>query len=449
MFGFDTQGDRIKVCLVNPGFGRLDGYKKLFLPPPLNLAYIASSLKGLADVEIMDCYAKEMGIEQCLKKICESKPDIIGIIPNNYCDFVMGDLEKWIRLFSAKMKSIGLDAATVAGGPFASTFPERALRYADFVIRGDQEIVFRNLIENLGDEKELKNTTGLCSRLNNKTHINKPYFTNNLDSISFPSRELLETKIYGHILIDKPMTTFLTTRGCPYNCVYCSRRVYGPYRERSVENVMEELREVVNMQKNKNIVFYDDNFTINRKRAARICDLIVKEGIDIKWICATRVDLVDKNLLEKMKRAGCSVIAYGVESGDQKVLDKIKKNIKIDKTKKAFELTRKAGIKILSYVIIGSPGETKESVEKTFRLIKRLEPDYVQFNPITIYPGSEIYGKGPKEICMFTQDELIKIQREVYKRYYLRGNYILDQFKKIRSFGDIKRGFHALRFITS
>ena len=438
----------IRVCLINPGWGRLDRYRRLFVPPPLNLAYIASSLENLAEVEIIDCYANELGIEECLELIRRDEPDVIGVIPNNYCDFVMGDVELWLRSFSEGLKSLGMETPIVTGGPFASVFPERALEYADFIVRGDQEIVFRNMIENFANERKLKSVKGLAMRRGRKTHVNKPFYVKNLDSVPFPSRDLLETNIYSHILIDKPMTTFLTARGCPYRCIYCSRGVYGPYRERSVENVLEELREIVDVQKIKNLVFYDDNFTINRKRTIQICELIVKEGIDMRWICATRVDLVDRDLLEKMRRAGCSVIAYGVESGDQKILNKMKKNLTINQTKKAFEVTKDVGIEILSYLIIGSPGETEGSIEKSFSLMKMLNPDYVQFNPIVAYPGSEIYGGGTGGLRGFTDDDLDRIRKKLYRKYYLRSGYILNQLKKIRSLGDIKRGLRAVSFIV-
>jgi anaerobic magnesium-protoporphyrin IX monomethyl ester cyclase len=199
--------------------------------------------------------------------------------------------------------------------------------------------------------------------------------------------------------------------------------------------------------KERNIVIYDDVFTMNRKRIMELCNEIIKEGMDLNWVCSTRVDRIDRELLKRMKRAGCSLIAYGVESGDQQVLDRIQKGISVEETENALNMTRSVGIKSVAYMLLGSPGETAESVERSFALIERAKPDYVQFNPIEIYPGSELYESRHESV--FSEGYLDRIQKKLYRRYYLRPGYMSRQARNIRSFHDLKAAISGFRFVAS
>lgn len=428
--------------LVNPGFGKLDAYRKMFVTPPLNLAYIASELSDIAKIEIIDGYALGKTPEGCAELALSKRPDVVVAIPNNYCDFVMGNFMEWSKVFFNKIKTFDREIKTFAGGPFPHVHPGEFLKIADFVTRGDHEIVLKNSITALENPGKWKDVKGLSYRQSRGIHLAKPFYIENLDSISFPARNLLNTKLYRHVLMKSPLTTALATRGCPYKCVFCTRRVYGPYRERSVNNVMDGLKGIESLGV-KNIIFYDDNFTFNMKRSERICEEVMKEGLDISWGCATRVDKVNENLLRKMKKAGCSFIAYGVESGEEKTLENIEKGTNVEMIKKAFYATNKVGIRTFAYVILGLPGETRKGMERSFNLAKMLKPDYVQFNPLEVYPGSEIYDNRFR----MDLETIRKIQKRFYARFYLNPKYLHRHVRNVTK-ADFKNIMRALRYIT-
>ncbi len=413
----------------------------MFVAPPLNLAYVASAIRDSAEVSIIDCYALEMGMEECAKKVVKGRPDIVAVIPNDYCDYVIKGFDKWASAFFSRIKN-QCSALTVAGGPHAMALPEETLRYADVIIRGDQDAAFRSIADAIKGSKAMTNADGIGFTKNKKRHIRKPLYAKDIDSITFPSRGLLHTGIYKHVLVPKPMTTVKTSRGCPYNCIYCTRGVYGPYRERSPDNVIEELRGI----REKSVIIYDDIFTFNRKRTLEICDKIIRENMDIMWACSTRTDAVDRKLLERMRRAGCFLIAYGVESGDQRILNNLRKGISAKETESVMKMTRRAGIKSVAYMLLGSPGETAESVGKSIAMLEKARPDYVQFNPITVYPGSDMYKNNGNRIQERT---LKRTESMLYRKYYIRPGYILRQAAGMRSLHDMRSAINGLRFIMS
>jgi len=440
----------IKVCLVNPGKGKLTSFEKLFIPPPLNLAYISSVIKPVAKSFIIDTYAEELTVDQCSKRILKENPDIVAVIPNDYCDYMIPEFQSWCNILNRIKKE---DIITLVSGIEATIYPRRILdnKNVDIVIRGEVEVTFQKLLENfenINNGPFLRKIDGISYRINNEIiHNKKRELLRNLDELPFPSRELLKTKIYRHIVINNPFTTLLTSRGCLFNCVFCSRPVYGKYRERSAENILEELREIRERHNLRDIIIYDDIFTFNKKRVEKICELIKKEKLDLNWVCATRVDLINKELLLKMKEAGCSTIAFGVESGSEKILKNIKKNISMNQIFNAFKLTKNIGIETITYMLLGNPNETRETINKSFELILKLSPDYVQFNPVVIYPGSEMYEKRGENFHDFSNDELEEIQKILYKKYYFRMNNIMNQIKKIRSFNDLLKKIENLRLL--
>lgn len=430
----------MRVSLVNPGSGRLGKYEGLFVAPPLNLAYIASAIQDVAEVDIIDCYALEMKMDECIKRVVKNNPDIVAVIPNDYCDYVIKGFDEWTRIFFSHIK-YRCDATTVAGGPYAMTIPKETLEYADFILMGDQDVVFRHLVNAIKNSKSVRGINGIGFMNKRTPCIRRPLYTKNIDSVPFPSRNLLQGGLYRHVFVPRPMTTIQTSRGCPHRCIYCTRGVYGPHRERSPDNVIRELQEI----REKNIIIYDDTFTHNKKRILELCNKIIKEGIDIRWVCSTRTDAVSRDLLKRMNQAGCFMIAYGVESGDQQILNNLHKGISVKETENALRMTRLAGIKSVAYMLLGSPGETAESVERGIALLERTRPEYVQFNPITVYPGSELYNRNE----FISGKRIHRVQKILYRRYYMRLGYISRQARSIRSLYDLKSAIDGFRFIIS
>jgi radical SAM superfamily enzyme YgiQ (UPF0313 family) len=233
---------------------------------------------------------------------------------------------------------------------------------------------------------------------------------------------------------------------------------------------MEEIVQLKEKYAIKEIVFYDDSFTLNRDRIMKLCDEMIKLGHRIRWKCETRVNLVDEELLKKMKRAGCYVIAYGIESGVQKNLDFLAKGVKLEDIQKAVKMTKTAKIDVEAYFIIGIPGETKEEAEKTIGFAKELDVDYVQFSILTPLPDTELYKYATKHGLMkdvnwskfsyfgdksdvtmkledFTPEELQKVKKRAMKEFYFRPRYVLKRIKKIRSLGELRSNLSAVKVL--
>jgi radical SAM superfamily enzyme YgiQ (UPF0313 family) len=282
-------------------------------------------------------------------------------------------------------------------------------------------------------------------------------FIENLDSLPIPSRELIDMKKYSaHLKTQNtPATTIMTSRGCPFQCIYCSKPITGSkLRSVSPENVIKEIEHLINNYGIKEIIFYDDSFTLDRERAIKICDLIIQKNIRIKWQCETRVNLVDEGLLKKMKQAGCATIAYGIESGSNRVLNILKKGITTEQIKTAVGMTKKAGIQTIGYFMLGIPGETEKEITQTINFAKSLSLDFAQFAIATAYPGTELYqmakeqnkltndwsksiyalgGKPTVSLSEIDIDKLYKYAKKAYHEFYFRPKYILNRIKKIKS----------------
>ena len=222
----------------------------------------------------------------------------------------------------------------------------------------------------------------------------------------------------------------------------------------------------------KEITFYDDVFTLDKKRVYAICEELDKRGIDVPWTCETRVNLVNKELVERMKKSGCYLIAYGVESGNQTILGNLKKDILLEQVTRAFEITHEVGIQTVAYFMIGSPGETPETIKETIDLAKKLDPDFAQFSISTPFPGTELFNLANSdglvskdwddyvyaelrsidfpafETSTLTKEDLQKWNINAYKSFYFRPHYLYKRIKKTGSFGELKLNAKGLLMFT-
>jgi len=343
--------------------------------------------------------------------------------------------------------------------------------FIDFLIRGEGEIRIIQLIEYIQNQGKLGELDGVVFKKDGKIiNLQPKKIIQNLDDLPIPAYDLIPFKKYSLYLQTQfqPTITMLTSRGCPFNCIYCSKPVFGSsVRARSPESILEE---IIFLKKNyniKEIIFYDDSFTLEKERIIKLCKLIIKNNIKINWKCETRVNLVDQELLNLMKKAGCYMICYGIESGNQKILNVLKKGINLKEIKKAIELTRKAEIETLGYFMLGIPGETEKEIEQTIDLAKKLKLDYAQFSIATAYPGTELYqiakkqGKITKDfsnsfyaltkqkriisLCDVNAEILKKYLKKAYYSFYFRPSYIIQKIYKIKSFNDL---IYNLRGLT-
>ena len=461
----------MKVALINaPG-------KKIKVEP-LGLEYLVSNLKSNnIDVTLIDATIEGLNEEEFVNKLHKIYPDIIGISMTT-----MGLMLDLNGLYLAKKACP--DAKIVVGGPHPSASPielMKSVRDIDFTVIGEGEITTVELINVLENRKHkdiyLRDINGIAFRdEDGSIKLTQPRkLIKDLDSIPIPSREFIDFKkvVAGQPFgRRKPFSIMMTSRGCPYRCVYCSKSVFKrTYRRRSVENIMEEIEYLISIGI-KEIRFYDDLFTMIPKYTIELCDELMKRKFDLIWSCGSRVDKISKELLIKMKRAGCYHISYGIESGSQNVLDMTKRDMKINQIKDAVELTKDTGLEVSAFLMFGLPGETKETLMETRSLIKEIKPDFISASLVGIYPKTELYDiarneKLIEEIdwCNFTdreasplaigpmmqyvpkdltQEELDKFFKRFYLWYYLHPIRAYRSLKLIKNHEILFRGGKAL-----
>lgn len=433
---------------------------------PLGLAYLAAALDAAGiGVTVVDAWAEGLTLEALAEKVARRPPDFTAVTMTS-------------PAYASAMRTIDRirscsTAPIIVGGPHPSALPEQCLQdnpNIDFVVIGEGEATLLELVTALAGGEDLKSIRGIAYRHQGKMLRTGPRErVENLDRLPFPAYHLFPLNRYRtHPPYGKknPYLTLVTSRGCPYRCAYCAKSVFGPaFRAMSPARVVAQIRHMIDAYHVKEIHFYDDDFTLDMKRAEQICDLLMRAGVDISWSCTTRVDLVDENLLRKMKASGCWLISYGVESADPDILKNIRKGYTLDKVLGAFDLTRRMGIRTVAYLMAGLPGETPATLKQTIRFSKKLDPDFVSWGITALYPGSSLYeeasrgklgqmdlrytyqdrswhasgspyGDGYAIICpgALSRDELKKYVRRANIDFYLRPSYLIGFICKIRSF---------------
>jgi len=358
--------------------------------PPLNLASLAAVIeKNGYEVSILDMGIEKPPFKKLERKLDMEKPKFVGVTINTPTFFEAYKVLRFVKRYDKSIK-------TVVGGPHPTALPKETLLISevDVVLKGEGEFAILDA---------LKGSTGIISR--------EPI--SDLDSLPFPARHLLKINEYIYKINNVKATPVICSRGCPYRCIYCSKAVFGSkYRIRSVGNVIREIQQIVSSYKIRGILFNDDIFTLNKKWVEDFCNEIIKEKIDIIWRCESRVNTVTKPLLKLMKRAGCYDISYGIESGNQAILNKIKKDITLEQAEKAIKWSKEAGIHITAFFMIGLPGDSRKTIQDTINFAKRLDSDEVRFSQTTPYPGTELYDIAVLEGYIKTRD---------WSKYYAVG----------------------------
>jgi len=430
--------------------------------PPLGLLYVAAYVKANTDYEVrlIDALLENIGQEQIKCLMASFMPDVVGITA---LSMTMVDVMQTVQ--TAKTEHPG--AKVVLGGPHPHLFPEETINLpgVDYIVTGEGEIAFCDLVRSLDAGREPVDVKGLVYRLGGRTvYTGESLMHDDLDRFPFPARQLVNYKKYhSSIAARTPITTMMTSRGCPFSCSFCDRPHLGKkFRARSAGNVAEEMEHCQELGINE-ILFYDDTFTIDRRRVLEICDRIHRRKIRVHWDIRSRVDTVDEEMIRALSRANCKRIHFGVEAGTERIINGLNKGITLEQVHKAFNTARRHGISTLAYFMIGNPGETARDIKETINLALKLKPDYALFSILVPYPGTRVYLEGLKEGIIagdywrdFARSPVAgfvpgywpgELSRgylegfivEAYKKFYSRPEYILKQLLKTKSPGELFR----------
>ena len=407
-----------KVAIVNPGRSQ-----RFTVHEPLNVAYLASYLEmHHVDVRIIDEPAGQ-DVERSIK---EFNPDIVGVTATT-------TIAPEAYAIVDRCKRLGF--LTVMGGVHATIFPEEALQHADVVVKGEGEIAFMDII---------------TSKIK-KGVITAPYIRD-LDEIPPPSRHLLDMDFYLRTKDRVPYIIYyafvppntriagvMTSRGCPYSCIYCHNIWRGlPVRFHSPQRVISEIESLKEKHRIRALYFVEDNFFVNRKKAREICEQMIRKNFDLIWGAATRADNVDPETLELAKAAGCRLVNFGFESGSQRILDILGKGLKVETSRKAIEMCNRAGLMANGSFMLGNPTETTEDLELTHRFVRQNKITMPAFYITTPYPGTELWTVAkerrllPEKIdwAEFAQERVVANFSEVPKEKIeqLRAEWYLEYF---------------------
>jgi anaerobic magnesium-protoporphyrin IX monomethyl ester cyclase len=423
----------------------------------LGLGYLGAVLeKNQYEVDVIDCQVLQLSYEDFRSELGKRKPDIVGLTSTT--------LTYNPALKLAKIaKEVLPDCLIFIGGPHVTFWDDNALEECpalDVIVRREGEYTLLELVQKVEAGESFDDVLGVTYRKNGKTVRNpdRPYIED-LDSLPFPARHLWPME---HLRKYEDILYLAASRGCVFWCEFCATvRMHGrKFRMRSPKNIVDELEFLHKTYGVTNFTFCDDAFTVEPTITEELCRQILERKLKIRWNCGTRVDMLTKELLTTMRDAGCVSVWSGVESGSQEVLDAMHKGITIEQTMRVFGWIRELGLKPAPNVILGFPGETKESAWKTIKFVEKISPDEVGFyNIATPFPGTPLYDKVKEkgwlkvtnfdkydtvtpiyETPWLSMKELKKIREQAFHHFYLRPTYISHMFSKGWMYG-----FAALR----
>ena len=470
----------MKVVLINPPYAfkisrasRWPEYTKSgTLYYPIWLAYATGVLlENGHEAFLIDAIAKGWNLRKAVREVAKLDPEVVVV--NTTTPTIKSDIK-----FVKKLKQKLPDVKIALVGAHVSVLPNetfKVCREADFIARREYDYTILELVQALEKGKDLKSIRGLSYKKGRKIiHNPDRPLIENVDELPFVApiyKRFLDPRDYRYALAMHPMIQVMSSRGCPNFCTFClyPQTMMGrTFRARSPENFVDELEWIKeNMPEIREIFIEDDTFSIDKKRILEICKLIRERKLDITWSANARAD-IPFSVLHEMKKAGCRLLVIGYESGSQKILNNIKKGITLQMAERFTEAARNAGIKIFGCFMIGLPGETKETIEETFKFAKKLSPDMVFFQQAVPFPGTEFYEWCKKNGFLVTEDygkwldengrlnflvsypglsneEMRELRDKLMLRYYASPSYLLQTLVRNLSWGEMKRVFNAAK----
>lgn len=431
---------------------------------PINLLYLASSLEAVgANVLVKDYCAETYKEEAFVNLLLDFDPCIIGFTSISSTIYHVETIAK-------VAKDVNNKIMTILGGIHISVLPKESLQMLsciDLGVVGEGE---ETLVELYHNKKDLGRIHGIVYRTGENIHVTpKRDLIDNIDCIPFPARHLVDIAKYKNSHVDRGITRrkynvmeIFTSRGCPNECIFCAGHVIyrNSYRSRSYEDITKEIELLVSQYGINYILIKDDTFTLNRKLVEKMCQYF--RANKLLWSCNARVNTVDRGLLKLMKESGCDKISFGVESGSQRILRLLKKNIFLDQIKNAVMWSKTVGIRFVetSFILGGHPEETIDDINLSESLIFQLLPDFLVVSIICPFPGTEVYkimseqglldrdldwsaftfiNNNPpfRRLKYISAEQLLSEQKRILKRYYLSPRYIFQVFKKIEHWSEL------------
>jgi len=443
--------------------------------PPITLATVGAILENKShDLEILDCAALGISRQDLLNRICEGDYELIvwsTATPSIESDLTLAD----------EIKRINRGIKTAVFGTHVTALAEECLRETeglDFIVRNEPEESLSALAEDL-EKGENDSCIGSIEGISYKNgdgkvlHNSSRPFIHELDNLPFPAWHLLALEKYRLPLIGENFLILSPVRGCPYSCTFCTAQTYygKRLRRRSVPKMMDEIKYAMGQFNINQFFIWADTFTADRDYVFQFCLAVQQTGLKISWTCNSRVDTVDQALLDAMASAGCWMISYGIESGNQAVLDRSKKKTTLVQSRNAVQMAKRAGIKVVAHFVLGLPGESKKTLKETIDLALSLDVDLAQFYCATPFPGSSLYelarlrgwieGRNFEE---FRQDNAVMnlpcltpamvnyYRKKAFRRFYLRPHRLFQMLKLMRASGlkqSIKRGLRFMKWAGS
>jgi radical SAM superfamily enzyme YgiQ (UPF0313 family) len=454
----------MKVAFVYPKLGGIFPRMpvNLSITPPLGIMYLAAVCKqNNIDVNLIDLtFDRSWAAYE--KRITEQKPDVVGFTAlSPFYDDVLTAV--------SITKKVMPNAKIIIGGPHATAQPIEVIKNdnVDIVVVGEAEQTIAPLLNALQNQSDLKEVKGIVFKKDGQViQTEKPEYVD-MDKLPFPAREMLPTMkkycrqipLFPNI---PPVGFVIGSRGCPFNCTFCQpmlREIFGNrVRFRSPQSVLEEIDELVNKYKIKTLYFVDDNMTVNKKWLYEICDGLEKRNYNLVIGVQGKADTLTPEMAERLKKINCRYMSFGVESGNQHILDAIMgKHLTIAQIENAFKICEKNNITTCASLMIGSPGDTKETIMDTVKLLERIKPNFIDLHYTAPTPGSKMFNEvefdeshddrwsaGSIKLNSITPDELTELffaiqlrYRQVKKRPPL--NYLWDYF-----WGTMRYGYNFL-----
>ncbi len=466
----------MKILLINPpttfsqiygdwDLSALDTYS-----PPLGILYIASYLREKNhEPSVVDMEALKCNFDKLLESTSTFNPDLIGITSMTI-NFMNA------QKVAAFLKSNFPDIPIIIGGPHITAAPiETMSKYHefDYGVYGEGEITFLEMVEKTKNKEPLINVKGLVWRNGeNKVIINEPRpYIENLDDLPFPAWDLLKNfpELYPLSILESkrlPAASIMTSRGCPYHCTFCDNKIFGTrVRHFSAEYTLKMIDHLIDNYGIKDLMILDDNFLLDRKKLFDICDNLINNRIDLTWYCMGHANTMTEDRLRKIKQAGCWFIELGIESGNDEILKKIRKNTTKEQIAQAVSLAKKVGLKTKGNFIFGFPGDTIKTINESIKFALDIKIDFFQQNFLTVWPGCEICSQIIRNDDSFeyynsswetlahqrityvpkgmSKNELLKASKRAFRRFYLRPEIVLGLLPLVTSQRGIKFLFKA------